>query len=1590
MQIKQILSLIEEQQMSPDAGLELIRTYRKEQMEKKAEPESQAPSPTIFFKNEWVRTNNIDRPNQQAPGNMLIFDQDNRLFQHAEMMNGEHNRVILVTPDSDYRIERNRCTINPSDENHVEMLLSDLAENGFTPDVVLYLWNGEIREFTEESVNETLRRGINSLFLLSKALMRRNEPVTLLHIYWTSGLNQPFHEAVGGFMKTVNMESSKLKAKTIQIRHEHSEINPPVSKVWDAAISEIQHFQSDECEVLIDSHTRYVKGLQHIDNPEHDNGSVTYQKGGIYIITGGAGKLGLLFAEHIAKENQAVIILTGRSFLTADQKERISKLNESGSIVEYQRTDITNRTETERFIFGVKQRYGSINGIIHAAGILRDSFLVNKSLSDFTDVLNPKVYGTIWLDELTKDEDLDFFVLFSSFSAYGNAGQSDYAYANHFMDSFAVLRSQLSRNGKTLSINWPLLKDGGMSLDSNGIIQIKEKYGMTPMRTSSVLEAFLKMLRSSFTSLMPAEGERDKMIKALSIQRNTAAADQDTLTAEHDEEEEYAAKEKVNDYLIKIISGVLKIQSHKINAKDSFEKFGINSLMIMSLISKLEDTFGDLPKTIFFEYQNIEELSNFFLTSFKEKVLKAAGAAPVTRVQKKRENLSKKQHRQQKVAAAPSMVQPGEDIAIIGVSGRYPNSDTLEEFWENIAGGKNCIIEIPEERWDFRSTYSPDRMEKGKINSKWGGFISGVDQFDPLFFHISHKEAELMDPQERIFLETSWHTFEDSGYTKEKLDGMKAGVFVGAMYGQYQLFGAEETARGNPIALSSFFSSIANRVSYFFNLSGPSIALDTMCSSSLTAIHLACESIKRGESEIALAGGVNVSIHPSKYLWLSQGNFVSTEGLCRSFGEGGDGYVPGEGSGAVLLKPLEKAIADQDHIYGVIKGTSVNHGGKTNGFTVPNPNAQAELIAENFKKSGISPRSVSYLEAHGTGTSLGDPIEIAGLTKAFEKFTDDKQFCAIGSVKSNIGHLESAAGIAALTKVLLQFKHQKLAPSIHSEQLNQNIRFEKTPFYVQRKEEEWRKESGASNRRAAISSFGAGGANAHVIVEEYQNHADTQTISGPFAAVLSAKNEDRLKEYARRLLQFTERETKASAADIAFTLQTCREPMEDRLAVVASDLPELKEKLRTFCTEGTIGEGVYKGNVTKDFDKVFIFHDQKMKDKFLEAMMETKDLNLLAKLWSFGADIQWRELYEEYTPQKVKLPLYPFAEESYWVPGSQSAVFPETLPQQSSLHPLLDSNESTLEQQFFKTTLREKEIWLKDHIVKNKSILPAAAFLEMACAAGTRSYRKKKVTRLKNVIFARPAMLLQESLTIYTHISVKDGSILFNMSPDEDAAVRTGFVTGELDYDHHYNDDDIENIDRQEMINRSAFVREQDECYEYFRENGFLYGRAFQPIQRLWGGGTEAVAHLLLPKEAAYALENYTLHPSLIDGALQSLFGITDGREEASVYVPFSIGEITIRKKVSAECWAYARKTGQKGQSELIYDIQLLNEHGERLAGLKDVTIRKKETFSAETQTRATADSNGKNERVKELLRQLKAGELTAEEADYALERMQD
>ena len=404
-----------------------------------------------------------------------------------------------------------------------------------------------------------------------------------------------------------------------------------------------------------------------------------------------------------------------------------------------------------------------------------------------------------------------------------------------------------------------------------------------------------------------------------------------------------------------------------------------------------------------------------------------------------------------------------EPIAIIGMSGRYPLAGNLEEYWENLRVGRDCITEIPGDRWPLEGFYHPDKeeaVEQGKSYCKWGGFVDHFADFDCLFFNISPREALNMDPQERLFVEACWAVLEDAGYTRAMLaerHGNRVGVFAGITKTGFDLYGPQMWQHGEKFSPHTSFSSVANRVSYLFNLCGPSMPIDTMCSSSLTAVHEACEHLLRHECELAIAGGVNLYLHPTSYTGLCHQRMLSVDGRCKSFGMGGNGYVPGEGVGVVLLKPLTRAIADGDRIHAVIRATGINHDGKTNGYTVPNPNAQGALIRETLEKAGVPARAVSYIEAHGTGTDLGDPIEITGLNQAFRAWTRDTGFCAIGSVKSNIGHLEAAAGIAGLTKVVLQMQHGLLVPTLHVDELNPNIDFAESPFLPQRELAAWQR-----------------------------------------------------------------------------------------------------------------------------------------------------------------------------------------------------------------------------------------------------------------------------------------------------------------------------------------------------------------------------------------------------------------------------------------------------------------------------------------------------------------------------------------------------
>ncbi|WP_437836523.1 SDR family NAD(P)-dependent oxidoreductase [Sorangium sp. So ce1153] len=1158
--------------------------------------------------------------------------------------------------------------------------------------------------------------GAEHLLAMSEQLLSRVRSIlaakprrpTLVQVLVSEATGGGALRALGGLLRTARLENPSFYGQVIGL--------PPqaTSRVLEQAIAENARRATQG-----DTEVRYVDGRREVSSlrpmPESASlgTSLPWKSGGVYLITGGAGALGRLFAREIAERvEDARLVLVGRSTLSDEQNAQLRALETSGrrTEVRYRTVDVTDPAAVNSCVDAIRAEHGHLDGVVHCAGLIRDSFVLKKSAEELRAVMAPKVLGAVNLDRATRACALDFMVLFSSGAgAIGNVGQSDYATANAFLDRFAAYRDESvrrgERRGRTLSIGWPLWADGGMGVDERAQALMREQ-GYDAIRTPAGIEAFYRAWRTAESQVMVVSGTTRRLqeLRGVAAESAARAAEEPTKTPERAAHPDTSGGElhpRASQYLKRLLATTLKVPVERIETDAPLEKYGIDSIMALGLVNALEATFGSLPKTLMFEYQTIDALARYFIERHRDallseltngRVASSSGPAAHARSSSTAESPSSGEPvrasrrpaataREQRRDGAPSMgsleragdgaLRPAIDVAIVGLSGRYPQAADVHEYWENLKAGRDCITEIPATRWDHSAYFDPEKGKVGKSYSKWGGFIDGVDEFDAVFFNISPRDAGFLDPQERLFLHCVYETLEDAGYTREALRQNRAsgragdvGVFVGVMYEEYQLYGAQAQTLGAAYALGGNASSIANRVSYFCDFHGPSLAVDTMCSSSLTAIHLAVRSLQAGDCEVAIAGGVNVSVHPNKYLALSQAQFASSTGRCESFGRGGDGYVPGEGVGAVLLKPLARAEADGDHIYGVIKGTSINHGGKTNGYTVPNPVAQAQVIARALEASNVEPRAISYIEAHGTGTSLGDPIEIAGLTHAFARHTQDKQYCAIGSAKSNIGHLESAAGIAGLTKVLLQMKHRTLVPSLHSRQLNPHIDFASTPFRVQQVCEEWKRpvlEVDGRRREhpriAGISSFGAGGANAHVIVEEYDaGSAQAAARADTALMVLSAKTEEQLGAQARHLLSHIEREQHADSdlASIAYTLQTGREAMDHRLAFTATSLDELREKLTAYvrgdARSGDI-EGLFRGEAKKNKEALASLNADEDAAALVAAWLRKGKHGKLLELWVKGLAFDWEKLYGDRRPRRISLPTYPFAKERYWIPG---------------------------------------------------------------------------------------------------------------------------------------------------------------------------------------------------------------------------------------------------------------------------------------------------------------------------------------------------
>ncbi|CAH9068463.1 Polyketide synthase PksL [Pseudoalteromonas holothuriae] len=828
----------------------------------------------------------------------------------------------------------------------------------------------------------------------------------------------------------------------------------------------------------------------------------------------------------------------------------------------------------------------------------------------------------------------------------GNVGQTDYAAANGFVDGYLRSRAQRGGTGKSLALAWPLWQAGGMQVDEGGLAAL-ERQGLAAMPTELGLDCFYRALNSSQSQLAVLYSQQtvaqDIINKVVGIAQETTLQKLPFVLN----------KAVVEQYLKQVFSDALLIPAQTIKLDAGFEKFGIDSVMVLKLTGELEKRFGSLSKTLLFEYQTIVQLSEYFIKYHAHQLAQVLGGNTNITASDNTDAIDLPKAQFESRAAE----KLDDVVAVIGLAGKYPGANNTIEFWSNLENGVDSVGDIPASRWDNSPFYDSSRSEIGKIYSNAGGFIEGVYNFDSLFFKMSPREAEVLDPQERLFLQTAYHTLEDAGYTSQILADSTVGVYVGVMYEEYILYGRANTL-GQSVATTGNPASIANRVSHYFNFNGPSIALDTMCSSSLTTVHMAAKAIRNGECELALAGGVNISIHPNKYILLSQSQFIARDGKCKSFAAGGEGYVPGEGVGAVLLKSLKQAQIDGDNIYATILGSAINHGGKTHGYTVPNPKAQAQVISDAIKEAGIDACTITYLEAHGTGTSLGDPIEIRGLCEAFG--TPDKQFCAIGSVKSNIGHCESAAGIAALTKVLLQLKHKKIAPSLHSEQLNPNIDFINSPFKVAQRLLPWTplyEGRQVIPRRAGVSSFGAGGANAHLIVEEYSKPANESVIhkgtpEHSHMIVLSAVDKPKLSEllglFLQQLSSFAvndELQVQNVLRNIAYTLQVGRVAMVERIGFIVDTVQQLRADIERYLT------GNEHVAITGNTEHELGGSTMPSSDSGLLVMLQEQAYDQIVMHWCQGVETNWQVLYDngEIAAKRVSLQLYPFENEQHCI-----------------------------------------------------------------------------------------------------------------------------------------------------------------------------------------------------------------------------------------------------------------------------------------------------------------------------------------------------
>ncbi|MCE2398520.1 MAG: SDR family NAD(P)-dependent oxidoreductase [Gemmatimonadetes bacterium] len=845
------------------------------------------------------------------------------------------------------------------------------------------------------------------------------------------------------------------------------------------------------------------------------------RRDGTYLVTGGLGGIGCAVAEWLADRGAGAIVLNGRRAPDPPAEETIRQLRERGVTVEVALADVADEAALDRMLAELDRRLPPLAGVIHSVGVLSDGALTNQSWDSFEQVLRPKILGAWHLHRATMDRDLDVFVLFSSrVGVMGNPGQANHAAANAFLDQLAGHRRALGLAGQAIA--WGAWSEIGEAAEQRERIdQRRSALGGRWFTPQQGIRAFDRLVRQDVTNSVvmamdwavfeEAVEERPPLLEELLSaasqgEADSSAAPKDILA----QVGEVPAAERENvlvSFLQGEVQAVLRLPSAPAPTV-GFIDLGMDSLMAVELRNRLNRALAGAytaPNTLVFDYPDISALAGHLAGELIEDgVAPVPGATPEPVGEpgalrepgplREPQLLQKSQQLREEAPRTPT-APPDDAIAIVGMACRFPGAADLDALWRLLEGGRDLVTEGRLDPGPWKGVAGDPDDPRDAVRR--GAFLEDIDSFDAGFFGIRPIEARTMDPRQRLLLETTWHALEDAGIDPSALRGSSTGVYVGVGNGDYR--DVASAAGEDHGYLGTTISVTAGRIAFALGLNGPAVPVDLACASALAALHQAAGALRQGEVGLALVGGANAILSPDVGIFMREAGMLSKRGRCRTFDSAADGFVRGEGCGMVVLKRLGEAVADGDRIWGVIRGSAVNQNGASAGLTVPNGPAQEQVIEMALAHTGIASAEVDYLEAHGAGSDLGDPIEVLAASAVYGRGRPAERPLLMGSVKTNLGHLEAAAGVAGLIKVVLAMNRGRIPKQLHFDDPSPHLEWDRLPVRVVSEPTEWPAQPDRP-ARAGVSSFGISGANAHVVVEAGAACQDGAAVRDPISA----------------------------------------------------------------------------------------------------------------------------------------------------------------------------------------------------------------------------------------------------------------------------------------------------------------------------------------------------------------------------------------------------------------------------------------------------------------------------------------------------------